>query len=786
MLADRGRNLTSPSEEASANGWNIVRHNVASTLSDSEIEMSKQLVDLLQNPTGVGITALAIIGLGYLLRSLFDVVKSRFLPGLYDLWMLKKWKLFLPSAEKVLDSGWTDALYFRDGDPKYIDFKKGCVLVRSEVQSVKAGLERGRFLHLQGLPSSGKTVIALTVAYEALQEGRRVFYFSRPSLIFDELFTFFSNNFVKWSYDTSNLLIIVDDAHLNTAVCSHLFSFFYERYDHAKLLFVSRPSTMDQPQVDTDWHFAFTDYMPKLEITADAAVSSLTDFYSRRKFGHSIPPLVRNIFIHECANDLLLLGRYLRAWDGSPVVHIDIVRAQVLDSIRKDLERLRMGTPEAVGIVLVLGVFYRFEIAVERAFVQEVLKLNPTELVHIGEIRLDNDFLSLHHSSQARLYSNAIQSSNTSEFADLSTRFSPFPSALFREYLASQPRNVCELFIGLRRAPETIHSLLSDQSIRAPIREGLEREQNLDRLGWALLIMFAFDKVNAWSILEKTNVAGRATEDATRADATQVALFLHNLRRISKPKGQEWVEGIAPKELAEILERLQLRYIANSLKHILRFSPRYFETLVEQLSPSVMCEKVLSEDDEHKLKTSLAMLCILLGGRVNVRAVPVQDFSGEWSTRLSFYFKQKSIVRVLPGRRRGIPFANSARQELLHWDWIVQHCKQGCEVVINRGAASAIAKRCSLFPVGVLNVVGDFEVEDIVEIRDDQGACVGAAVTNFDSGTLNRIKGLRADAVLSTGVTPNRVFDNDRTAFEVRRSRLRQMVEGSKVKDGSG
>ena len=68
-------------------------------------------------------------------------------------------------------------------------------------------------------------------------------------------------------------------------------------------------------------------------------------------------------------------------------------------------------------------------------------------------------------------------------------------------------------------------------------------------------------------------------------------------------------------------------------------------------------------------------------------------------------------------------------------------------LTVDEGAERALRERgTSLLPVGVVDVEGDFEAGDAVEVRCD-GRAVGKGIVNYSAGELQRIKGLKTEAV---------------------------------------
>jgi hypothetical protein len=296
----------------------------------------KEWIDLLSKPSWIGIATLAILGALYLIRIILDFVKSTILPRAYEQ-RLRRRQIFLPLAEKVLDASWSAAEYFRDGDPKHTDFKSGYIFPRPELATVRNIFQTGRYAYIQGPPSGGKTVVGLNVAYEHTLAKRTVLYFDRPSLVTDQLLDFLSSDGGVGLLDRKGVLLIVDDVHLDVPRVSRLFDLTHTKYASLQLLFISRPLQKNELEMDETNYYDFTRYMTTVEVQADAIIEPLADFFSRKRFGHGMPPTILKAFMEECGNDLLLLGRYLREWNGSALTSLPEIRNRVKQTVLGDL-----------------------------------------------------------------------------------------------------------------------------------------------------------------------------------------------------------------------------------------------------------------------------------------------------------------------------------------------------------------------------------------------------------------------------------------------------------------
>jgi glutamate 5-kinase len=73
--------------------------------------------------------------------------------------------------------------------------------------------------------------------------------------------------------------------------------------------------------------------------------------------------------------------------------------------------------------------------------------------------------------------------------------------------------------------------------------------------------------------------------------------------------------------------------------------------------------------------------------------------------------------------------------------WIAEQTPRG-RVIVDAGASAALRRGTSLLPSGVLEVEGEFEFGDAVDVVHE-GTMVARGLTNYDARALRRIRGLR-------------------------------------------
>lgn len=105
------------------------------------------------------------------------------------------------------------------------------------------------------------------------------------------------------------------------------------------------------------------------------------------------------------------------------------------------------------------------------------------------------------------------------------------------------------------------------------------------------------------------------------------------------------------------------------------------------------------------------------------------------------------ITAVLEGRRPGTYFPPS-RKVRSRKRWIGYARRSSGRLVIDGGAANAlVSRRKSLLPAGLLEVEGEFEVGDCVDIVGPDGELIGRGITSYGHEEARKIIGLRSDQI---------------------------------------
>jgi glutamate 5-kinase len=106
-----------------------------------------------------------------------------------------------------------------------------------------------------------------------------------------------------------------------------------------------------------------------------------------------------------------------------------------------------------------------------------------------------------------------------------------------------------------------------------------------------------------------------------------------------------------------------------------------------------------------------------------------------------------TVSAAAAGERAGTVFPARAGRYSSFKLWLKYAKPTRGRVLVDAGAARALRDGgTSLLPVGIVEVAGEFDAGDAVEIAHD-GAVVGKGITNYSADELRRIRGLKSAAV---------------------------------------
>ncbi|MGD9387228.1 MAG: glutamate 5-kinase [Gammaproteobacteria bacterium] len=108
------------------------------------------------------------------------------------------------------------------------------------------------------------------------------------------------------------------------------------------------------------------------------------------------------------------------------------------------------------------------------------------------------------------------------------------------------------------------------------------------------------------------------------------------------------------------------------------------------------------------------------------------------------------VRRPLEAIEQGAPctwFVAAANPSRVRKQWIAGALQPSGELVIDAGAAAALAHGKSLLPAGVVSVGGRFERGDLVLVKDQAGRVLARGLSAYDSAEAAKIIGLRSSMI---------------------------------------
>jgi glutamate 5-kinase len=111
--------------------------------------------------------------------------------------------------------------------------------------------------------------------------------------------------------------------------------------------------------------------------------------------------------------------------------------------------------------------------------------------------------------------------------------------------------------------------------------------------------------------------------------------------------------------------------------------------------------------------------------------------------------REKVLLDVIAGKQVGTYFKAHERIPPIT-RWIAYGASVKGQIIVNEGAKKAILKGASLLPVGVTNVVGHFNVGDVVSLTNQDNVEFAKGTPNYNSGEINTIKGLKTSQIEKT------------------------------------
>lgn len=407
---------------------------------------------------------------------------------------IKREKINLPTIDWVLkrdeikDTPFDKFLKERK-DPYWIDFEKGYITKRREVDEVIAKLEKNKVHLTIGSPSSGKSVIIKNIGYELRKKKYDVFVKELKTEELDIKDIIEEISKIK----KKKTLLIIDDVHLgltedNKLKCNELLRLIGK--PKIEILLSGRDIIEEkiEPHTTTPLKFLMQDKKTCTKINAiDAVEDILINFENKSDI--KVKEEHREELREQYGHDLWVLSLALGLYDPECSIPTE---KELLEKIKELLTMDDYKWIHADDIILPISVFYCYEAPVAMRTLTKTLGLNEEnirELIHFGEIREKDWMLSLHHSSRAKLYLETFKEykelgENVKE--TIQKKFGDWYIGLFHFYFQSKPK-VC---VGLlsRLSKEYKEGIIADDIVSELMKDNETKKAIFGRIIESMIV----------------------------------------------------------------------------------------------------------------------------------------------------------------------------------------------------------------------------------------------------------------------------------------------------------
>lgn len=562
-------------------------------------------------------------------------------------------EITIPTIQSALRKGETLEGDFFKKEPEWIDFEKGFVVERREVVELIKKLENDNIQLVLGEPASGTSVILKNIGFKLANENNKVYVVELKKHSWDEVKRYFDDIF---KIKDGKAVFIVDDAHLYLSDCESLVREFKNRILQAKLIIGSREIRERHPKEVSEF-----EYLSKTDIYAEDVTEKMIKRFLERKYGFSderIKTVSKNL--EEYKKDLWHLSWALKAYNPEK----DSVKAEeIYDKVKDTIRNMSPGAEDAF---LPLSVFFRFEIPVERNFLEEQLKIEGdeinklienSEIIETEEIGR-NRMLSLIHSSVAELYFGAYQRypdfGRRTKKKILNQRVEDLEYRLFYKYMTStDPRNAVDVMIHLgdvwsnEEGGITLRKkLIEDDKIQGLIKEGIEQEENVEKIGFCVLVIAIASEEVAREIVNRINIDTLLLKIKQEEDLGKIGFCVGSIVDSNKEVGLKLFDSV----LLKIEKEEDVGKIGLCVRDIAEAREEIGLKLANCINIDALSSKIEKEEDIRNIGICVSYIAMAskevglkLANRINIDIVS-SKIEKEWDTKIRWYVRYVSGV----------------------------------------------------------------------------------------------------------------------------------------------
>lgn len=314
---------------------------------------------------------------------------------------LKPYYTFLQNEEK-------NEKFFRIMGPIEIDFIKGIILRRNEVDSIIEKMKEDRIHIITGPPASGKTVLVRNICYE-LRNLYNIYFLDMDDIIIDKTRIYLEIQ----RLNRTNSLIIVENGHKSVEKLDDLIYYFIQNIKTMKMLITTRDIDIKK---DDSRKIAqlIRDENYRTEICALDIAEKLVSFYGD-KFNKCIQEDLDKFLYYK--DDLWLLSYLFKAYADKDIIDHDVIFQKVKDDLTEYNEYVGIGASDIILLIswiaqnsAMLSEDYEDNsnyLPIDDFFLIDKLGYDPaviSSLKRLGIIKKVNDGYWCWHTSLSKIY----------------------------------------------------------------------------------------------------------------------------------------------------------------------------------------------------------------------------------------------------------------------------------------------------------------------------------------------------------------------------------------------
>ena len=324
--------------------------------------------------------------------------------------------------------------------------------------------------------------------------------------------------------------------------------------------------------------------------------------------------------LEKYKKDLWHLSWALKAYNPEKnSVSKDEICEKIRDSIRKIEVRKGQDDLNAENIFLPLSIFYRFEIPVERNYLEEQMGIAGNiinQLIGLHEIREKEEahkILSLHHSSIAELffrtylrYLDLGRITRTKILNQKDEKDFYFP---FYQYITSADRNIVDIVISLQRdfsdekgGLTLLRKLVEQDKIQKSIETGINKEEDIEKITICISGISEANPKFLNELIEKLGSIKLESKILGESDIENIGTFIYEIFSGNPIVGIELLSDLVLKTLRTKMElELNIEKIGRFINEISYVNNLFAEEFVD-----IVKSKIETESDIEKIRSCVS------------------------------------------------------------------------------------------------------------------------------------------------------------------------------------